>query len=202
MNSFKSKVMFCMIIVCALAVPLIIGTTYAIYTVDEKEQTSTKKVKLTTSNLKVDFIANEYINNTNGRLIKPEEVNDRADFSKFTIKNSDETSNKVKYTISITNIDTTYDEQTKSYPLLCKDFKWRLVSLKDGNETLVEEGTFEGVVSDTLEVTKNSELYLEPGEEITYKLYFWLEETDQVQNHLLNKTFKSKVSVSSVLEES
>ena len=35
MNSFKSKIMFGMLITCALALPLIIGASYAIYTVED-----------------------------------------------------------------------------------------------------------------------------------------------------------------------
>ncbi len=200
MNSFKSKIMFYMLLVCALAVPLLVGTTYAIYTLDDTEQVS-EKVQLTTSNLEVDFIANEYINQTNGRLIKPDEVKERADFSEFTITNSKNTSNNIKYNIVITDIETSYNETTKTYPLMSKDFKWRLVSLNNNEETLVNEGTFEGVTTNTLELTKDLDLSLEPNASITYKLYIWLEETTDVQNQLLNQTFKSRVSINSILEE-
>ena len=199
MNSFKSKIMFTMLIICAIALPLIIGASYAIYTIEDTEPQSEEKVELSTSNLEVNFEANEYITNTNGRLITQEEVQDRADFSLFTISNSENTSNNVKYTISISEIETTYDEKTKTYPLMDKDFKWRLVSLTDSIETLVTEGTFEGVTTGNLEITKDLDLYLKPGEEIKYKLYVWLEETTENQNHLLNRTFKSKISVSSIL---
>lgn len=198
MNSFKSKIMFGMLIVCALCLPLIIGASYAVYTLEDTEQKSEEKVKLTTSNLDVTFEANEYISNTNGRLIKPDEVLERADFSLFTITNSTETSNTIKYNISITDIETTYDEKTKSYPLMSKDFKWRLVEIKE-EETLVKEGTFENVNTSSIELTTDLDLTLEPGEEIKYKLYVWLEETEENQNHLLNRTFKSKISVNSIL---
>jgi len=198
MNSFKSKIMFGMLIVCALCLPLIIGASYAVYTLEDTEQTSEEKVKLTTSNLDVTFEANEYISNTNGRLIKPDEVLERADFSLFAITNSTETSNTIKYNISITDIETTYDEKTKSYPLMSKDFKWRLVEIKD-EETLVKEGTFENVNTSSIELTTDLDLTLSPGEEIKYKLYVWLEETEENQNHLLNRSFKSKISVNSVL---
>jgi len=198
MNSFKSKIMFGMLIVCALCLPLIIGASYAIYTLEDTEQKSEEKVKLTTSNLDVTFEANEYMSNTNGRLIKPDEVSERADFSLFTITNSTETSNTIKYSISITDIETSYDETTKSYPLMSKDFKWRLMSVGEV-ETIVSEGTFEGVETSSLEITNELDLTLEPGEEITYKLYIWLEETEENQNHLLNRSFKSKISVNSIL---
>lgn len=198
MNSFKSKIMFGMLIVCALCLPLIIGASYAVYTLEDTEQKSEEKVKLTTSNLDVTFEANEYISNTNGRLIKPDEVLERADFSLFTISNSTETSNTIKYNISITDIETTYDEKTKSYPLMSKDFKWRLVEIKE-EETFVKEGTFENVNTSSIELTTDLDLTLEPGEEIKYKLYVWLEETEENQNHLLNRTFKSKISVNSIL---
>lgn len=198
MNSFKSKIMFGMLIICALCLPLIIGASYAVYTLDDTEQKSEEKVKLTTSNLDVTFEANEYMSNTNGRLIKPDEVSERADFSLFTITNSTETSNTIKYNISITDIETTYDEATKSYPLMSKDFKWRLMSVGEV-ETLVSEGSFEGVETSSLEITNELDLTLEPGEEITYKLYMWLEETTENQNHLLNRSFKSKISVNSIL---
>ena len=190
--------MFGMLIVCALCLPLIIGASYAVYTLEDTEQKSEEKVKLTTSNLDVTFEANEYISNTNGRLIKPDEVLERADFSLFTITNSTETSNTIKYNISITDIETTYDEKTKSYPLMSKDFKWRLVEIKE-EETLVKEGTFENVNTSSIELTTDLDLTLEPGEEIKYKLYVWLEETEENQNHLLNRTFKSKISVNSIL---
>lgn len=198
MNTFKSKIMFGMLIVCALCLPLIIGASYAVYTLEDTEQQSEEKVKLTTSNLDVTFEANEYISNTNGRLIKPDEVLERADFSLFTITNSTETSNTIKYNISITDIETTYDENTKSYPLMSKDFKWRLVEIKE-EEILVKEGTFENVNTSSIELTTDLDLTLEPGEETKYKLYIWLEETEENQNHLLNKTFKSKISVNSIL---
>lgn len=198
MNSFKSKIMFGMLIVCALSLPLIIGASYAIYTIDDTTSTGEEAVELSTSKLEVNFEANEYIENTNGRLIAPDEVETRADFSLFTIKNSQETSNTVKYSISISDIDTTYDKDLKMYPLMSKDFKWRLMSVKE-TENLVVEGTFENVKTNNLEITKDLDLTLEPGEEITYKLYVWLEATEENQNHLLNRTFKSKISVSSIL---
>ena len=198
MNSFKSKIMFTMLIICALCLPLIIGASYAVYTIEDTKPQSDEKVELETSNLEVDFEANEYIENTNGRLISKDEVNDRADFSLFTIKNKKESSNTIKYSISISNIETTYDKQTKTYPLMSKDFKWRLMSITD-TENLITEGTFEGVTTNNLEITKDLDLTLEPNEEIQYKLYIWLEESNENQNHLLNRTFKSKISVSSIL---
>lgn len=200
MNSFKSKILFGMLITCALCLPLIIGASYAIYTLEDTKTQETEKeeVKLSTSNIEVDFKVNEYIENTNGRLINPEEVETRADFSLFTIKNTNESSNKIKYSISISEIDTTYDKTTKTYPLMSKDFKWRLVSVGE-TENLITEGTFEGVETTTFELTKDLDLTLEPTEKITYKLYVWLEESNENQNHLLNRTFKSKISVSSIL---
>lgn len=198
MNSFKSKIMFGMLIVCALCLPLIIGASYAVYTAEDTEQKSEEKVKLTTSNLDVTFEANEYITNTNGRLIKPDEVLERADFALFTIANSKETSSVVKYNISLSNIETTYNEEMKTYPLMSKDFKWRLVDVTHDDE-LVKEGTFEGVVTNNLEITTDLDLTLNPGEEITYKLYVWLEESEEDQNYLMNNTFKSKITINSVL---
>jgi len=200
MNSFKSKIMFSMLITCALCLPLIIGASYAIYAIQSpEEQTENKEnVELSTSNLEVDFEANEYFENTNGRLISKDEVDTRADFSSFTIKNKKESSNTIKYSINISNIETTYDKKTNTYPLMSKDFKWKLVSVNE-TETLVTEGTFEGVTTNNYEITKDLDLRLEPDEEITYKLYIWLEETNENQNHLLNRTFKSKISISSIL---
>lgn len=200
MNSFKSKIMFTMLIICALCLPLIIGASYAIYTIEspENQNENRENVELETSKLQVDFEANEYIENTNGRLISPDEVETRADFSLFTITNTKESSNAIKYNISISNIETTYDEKLKTYPLMSKDFKWRLVSVSDV-ETFVKEGTFEDVNTNNLEITQDLDLTLEPNEKITYKLYIWLEESNENQNHLLNRTFKSKISVSSIL---
>lgn len=199
MNSFKSKTMFYMLVFCALALPLIIGASYAIYTVEDTEQKSEEKVKLTTSNLEVDFVANEYISNQSGRLIKENEVTERADFSHFTVTNSKNSSNSINYTILISNIETTYDEATKSYPLMSEDFKWRLVRLDGEIESLITEGTFAGVVTDSIELTADSNLTLAPSESATFKLYIWLQESNEVQNHLLNKSFKSKITVNSVL---
>ena len=199
MDSFKSKTMFAMLLICALALPLIIGASFAIYTVDDTKTTSNEKVQLTTTNLDVNFIANEYITNSGGKLIKPEEVKDRADFSLFTIKSSEDTTNTAKYSIAITNIETTYDESTNSYPLMSEDFKWRLARIDGKEEKFVQEGTFSNVETDRLEITDGIELSLEPGEEVTYKLYIWLQEADKPQNDLLNKTFKSRVSITSVV---
>ena len=137
MNSYKSKIMFGMLITLSLALPLIIGASYAIYTIEDTEQKSEEKVNLQTSNLEVEFEANEYITNKNGRLIAPDEVNERADFSLFTIRNSAETSNNIKYSISISEIETTYDETIKKYPLMSKDFKWKLVRITNDLETPV-----------------------------------------------------------------
>ena len=199
MNSYKSKIMFGMLITLSLALPLIIGASYAIYTIEDTEQKSEEKVNLQTSNLEVEFEANEYITNKNGRLIAPDEVNERADFSLFTIRNSAETSNNIKYSISISEIETTYDETIKKYPLMSKDFKWKLVRITNDLETPVSEGTFEGVTTDNLEITNNIDLTLAPNEEVTYKLYIWLEESNENQNHLLNRTFKSKITINSIL---
>ena len=199
MNSYKSKIMFGMLITLSLALPLIIGASYAIYTIEDIEQKSEEKVNLQTSNLEVEFEANEYITNKNGRLIAPDEVNERADFSLFTIRNSAETSNNIKYSISISEIETTYDETIKKYPLMSKDFKWKLVRITNDLETPVSEGTFEGVTTDNLEITNNIDLTLAPNEEVTYKLYIWLEESNENQNHLLNRTFKSKITINSIL---
>ena len=197
MNYFKSKIMFGMIICCALCLPLIIGASYAIYTVDTPIEQNTEKIQLETSNLQVEFEANEYIENSNGRLIKEDEVYDRADFSLFTIKNTKESSSTIKYTISFADIDTDYDETLKTYPLMSKDFKWRLVNIEE--ETLIKEGTFEGITTNNLEITNDLDLMLEPGKTVTYKLYLWLEESNENQNYLLNRTFKSRISVSSIL---
>ena len=117
-------------------------------------------------------------------------------FTSFT--NTEKSSNTIKYNISISEIETTYDEKTKTYPLMSKDFKWRLVNINE-TETLITEGTFEGVKTGNLEITKNLDLTLDPNEETTYKLYIWLEESNENQNHLLNRTFKSKITVNSIL---
>ena len=144
MNSFKSKIMFGMLITCALALPLIIGASYAIYTLEDNEQKSEEKVNITTSNLDVTFEANEYISNTNGRLIKADEVHERADFSLFTVSNSKDSSNNIKYSISISEIETSYDKKTKTYPLMSRDFKWRLFEVKDVDYSK----TYEFILSD------------------------------------------------------
>ena len=132
----------------------------------------------------LETMDNGYINAKNINLIKDYEVSAKAEKGLFIVINRDY-DNQVKYSISLTELNISENLQDK-------DFKWELVSF--GTDNVVASGDFEEAFEENMVLV--SDLILNSRTAHEYELRLWLEETGEIQNHLLNGSFEGKISIS------
>ncbi len=127
---------------------------------------------------------NGFINSSSINLIKQHEISNKAEKSHFIVVNRDY-NNQVKYSVSLA-------ELAISPNLQDEDFKWQLV--KFGTDSEIASGNFQNAKEDVLKIT--DEIILNPRTAHEYELRLWIEETEKIQNHLLEGSFDGKISIS------
>jgi len=208
-DTLKKQKLFFISLIGLVVVSLVMGTTYAYQTLIMNE-TEEREVSIKSGVLDVKFERTNLINNTNMPLLPSYNY---ADYTEFTIDNTNSTEDVV-FKISLSGIEYGYIDNsgtmvsgcrtaTTSLQAACiidENFKYTLVEIIDGNETLVIEGNFGDLA--TTEVELSNYINIAKGGTKIYRLYLWLNETQDNQNHLENTYFKGKLNVTSVFESS
>ena len=132
------------------------------------------------------------------------------DFTEFTVDNTGSNAD-VAFKISLAGIEYGYIDKTdnkneeisgcRTSPESCiidENFKFTIVELVDDKEILKTEGDFRDLA--TTEVALTNYLKIEKGRTKTYRLYLWLNETEDNQNHLENTYFKGKIVINSIFD--
>lgn len=191
MKSDKRNIIISIVfVVCLLLIG--ISATYAFFSRKVIKNGEDSKTNVQTGVLNVDFLTNEYINNSKAELIEDSEIFTKADKSEFTVKESEEsTADNVRYNLYL-DIENISDEFKSEY------VKWALYN--ESNPTSESVALSHGNFKDIGDLTKiklnQTNIELLENETHSYTLYLWLSysETDN-QNELLQKRINVKVSV-------
>jgi len=152
-----------------------IGIGYAYFAA----QGTTISQQITSGNLSVGFNTTNILRTSGLIPIKASDVDSKATLIEFSVQNKGDITGY--FDISLTEL--TIDNELKdSY------FKWRL---QEG-DTVISEGNF--VVADNTKLLQRS-IKIEKTITKNYKLLVWLEESNQDQNHMQNKSLTAKVTV-------
>lgn len=199
----KKRNRFYLILTILFAIFLIIGSSYAYYQIYLKgDDTGIKGTSsqffegiqgleqeiIQLSNGKIKLETTGYINAKNLLLIKPIDIEDKSEKSKFRVTNEDY-DNLILYSISLT-------ELIISQNLQVTDFKWQLFN-HNTSETIVS-GDFTKASTDTF-LLKN-DISIEPRSAHEYELRLWIEENNKDQRYLLNGSFSSKIKIESYIK--
>lgn len=199
----KKRNRFYLILTILFAIFLIIGSSYAYYQIYLKGDDTGIKGKssqffegiqgleqeiIQLSNGKIKLETTGYINAKNLLLIKPIDIEDKSEKSKFRVTNEDY-DNLILYSISLT-------ELIISQNLQVTDFKWQLFN-HNTSETIVS-GDFTKASTDTF-LLKN-DISIEPRSAHEYELRLWIEENNKDQRYLLNGSFSSKIKIESYIK--
>lgn len=181
--SFKFSVRTLVFTISLIAI--VVSGTYAYFSVTTNYATPKEErtTYVTTDYLEVDFVTNEYINNTSLMLIKNEEVSSKADKTTFSISKKDGADYTIKYNIYLTELN--ISDNLKS-----ADFKWDLLQ----NGVSIYSNNFSNAES-----LENYMLSAEPlvlnDDSASYEFRIWLEESSQDQIELLNGEFSAKIAI-------
>ena len=159
---------------------LVLGVTIAYFS--SRGAVTTRSV--TTANIKLD--------------INPKDATIIGNNLSPTDENRRETEGAKKtFTVTTTNEETIYmeinlkdiviDEELK-----VSDFKWELYEGTDSNGTSIASGDFNNV-GGNMNLVKNIEINSNTPK--TYTLYIWIQNTEEDQNAMQEKNFKSKIEV-------
>jgi hypothetical protein len=179
---YKSLIAF------AIILPILVGVSYAYYlaSVSGNYTNATGTVQ---SNIDITLnTANDgYITATNMIPIPVENVATDAEIGTFSVV-SGNNFNKIKYTLSLTNI-------TLSSNLNTSDLKWELYNTD--TSTSISNGNFSGAPSS---ITMKSDILIDANTTTNYQIRIYILETGADQTSLMNGTFSAKVSITSSLE--
>ncbi|MBE6152958.1 MAG: hypothetical protein E7166_01850 [Firmicutes bacterium] len=169
------------VVAVLLLVVVVAGATYAYFSATA----STAQQTIKTAEIDVAFVDGEILRATNVIPIQPSEISAKATELPFTLTNNGQKATTT--TISLTEL--TIDGELKdSY------FKWRLLE----NDVAISEGDFIGVsgerLIDTLTIPAD-------GVERDYKLLVWLQDNNENQNHMQNKSLSARVTVESIIKQ-
>lgn len=165
---------------------LLIGFSYAWYATASPTQ-----IDITTASrgdIKTNFETTEYITTKTGVPIVDADIAISAAKNKFSINASENMALRSNYTISIAEIS--MDQELKT-----GDFKWQL--LKNNSE--VARGDFSDIGDNTTKELYTTGLTLNSNAIDNYELRIWLRENGNDQNSLMNKSFRARVTVKTVL---
>lgn len=156
-----------------------IGYTYSYFS---SKSTSEDKT-ITTGILDIKYTENEegIISANNIVPILEENVKTSATKLNFSITNNGNIN--AKYNIKFTNL--TIDQE-----LANSDFKWAIYT----GDTLVDSGDFTNASTDS-DYILTQDKTLDEGNTTEYTLYIWINETNDNQDSMKEKTFTAKVSV-------
>ncbi len=168
------------LIIIILLTLLLIGLAYAYFS-DTKEVTQ----NITSRLLNIEFEDGEIIRASDLKPLVEKEIEDNATTITFSVVSKDV--DVVYYDISISDI-----EAQLGLKNTC--FKWRLYETTNNENTLLNEGDFNGVDKEKVMV-KDQLIDPKTQEKKSYKLQIWLSETEEDQSELMGLTFKGKVSI-------
>lgn len=198
---FRSMILVLTIAFSAIFVTMI-GTSYAYYVA-----TSDIKINVTTADIDtgvaVLFEQSQYINLNTGIPINEEDINSLASTAVFTINPDNSILSDTEVSINIGIVDIYMDDE-----LMADDFKYRL-SCNDGSRDVV---TFNGSGAEfTSDVIDND--YFKFGslstvldtfdvnKDYTCTLRFWIQESGENQNSLMNKRFHGLIRVNTLFKK-
>jgi len=181
-NSNKMKISI-IISSVLLVVALVVGVSYAYFSSISTSATKT----VTTGKLSLTFDdSTAIINASNISPIARESILTKAVKKEFTITNT--SSDKVFVDITLTNMN--LPEALERY-----DFMWSLYE----EDTNISNGSFNGgYINEDNEVKVGEYQVFDKGEEKTYNLYIWIEETSLDQSDMMNKIFNAKIEASAI----
>lgn len=202
--SFK-KIIFLLTISISSVFLLMLGTSYAYYVSD-----ASVDLNVTTGDFDADvavvFNQSQYINFKTGIPITENEFSEgKASTSEFTLapNNTILSGYEVAVTISLTDIF--IDEE-----LIVDDFKYNLSCNNGTNDfslTSADKGTGEDFTENVLESgdlvlgTISTNDYFDINKIYTCTFSVYLSETNEDQNHLMNKNFSAKIKVNSIFRK-
>ena len=185
-NKEKSSLLYKLLILTAIAVPLIIGSSYAYFlAVIEGTENPTNMTGTSVANFDFDLVTD------NGGYIDASDTVPITDANRTTqgnIGNFKVTTGlnvySVNYSISLTDI-------TISPELKIADFKWELKCTSCANTNNDASGNFSSYTSGDLVLKSN--LVIAPSSEDSYRLIIWLSDNNADQTSLMNKSFRAKI---------
>ena len=185
-NKEKSSLLYKLLILTAIAVPLIIGSSYAYFlAVIEGAENPTTMNGSSVSTFDFNLITDNggYINATDTIPITDANRSTQGNIGTFKVTTGSNVYD-VNYSITLTDI-------IISDPLKISNFKWELVCTSCANTNNNASGNFSTYTSGDL-VLKNN-LVIAPNSEESYKLIIWLSENNSDQTSLMNQSFRAKI---------
>ncbi len=192
MLNIKRQKLFFFSLTGIVVVSLIMMTSFAYQRVQVKyNSNSNNGITLKSGVLDVSFESSEYISSKNMPLLKDYK---NGEYSEFKIDNSNSTED-VSFYIELTELEFTEN-------LIIDEFKYTLIELENNKENVVATGDFSNLSYNDYRLDLNSKVYLdiEKNQSKTYRLYLWLQETENDQNYLENASFKGKIRVTSLFK--
>jgi len=156
---------------------LVIGITFAYFAATG----SADSQRITSGELSIKFTTGNILRTTGLIPIQASEVETKATEINFSVENTGDL--KAYFDVYLSDI-VIAEELKDSY------FKYRLYE----GETVIGEGNFELVGTDKL---LQRSVSIESGVTKNYKVLVWLEESNQDQNAMQNKSLTAKVTVKS-----
>lgn len=147
-------------------------------------KSNTEEQNISTATLSMEFDdSSPFLNAENISPINNEDILTKAAKKSFTVTNTGDIDLTAK--IELSDID--MDEELKN-----SNFKWALYN----GDIKLNEGNFEGLSSNTLELVNN--ISIAQNNPINYTLYIWIQNIDEPQNELQNKKISAIISVSGI----
>ncbi len=190
MISVKRQALFIISLIGIVLTSLTLATTYAYQSTRvDYDENSDRSITVNSGVLDVNFTTSNYVNTDNMPLLKDFLS---ADYIEFTLDNK-KSNVDVSFFIELTELD--FTERLKT-----DDFKYTLTEkLNENKEKTIGTGSFIDLTKENYKLKINNSNYININKNTTktYKLYFWLKETEENQNYLENSYFKSKIKITS-----
>ena len=181
--SFRKFLLIATIII-VIVFAIILGTSYAWYTVSGGS-TDFKSVT-TEADLNIIYAQNKIVKTTTSIPINDSQKEILADANIFTVSTPKELEDyQIILTISLINIK--IDDELKN-----KDFKYELLQ----DNQVIAKGT--GLDFNKKTKILKDNIQINPTKTYTYTLRIWLSESGISQNDLMNKSFQAQIQVDSI----
>ena len=184
-KNIKNKILLAI----AIIIPVIIGFSYAYFlarvVVTNNQPTNISGTAITSFYFDIVTENGGYIDASNIIPIEEEDIDEYANVGTFKAV-SGANSYSISYTISLTDISIPSE-------LITEDFKWELTCTSCSNTNNDANGTFENYTSG--DFTLKTGLIIAPNTEHVYTLKLWIQESDEDQSQIINKTFRAKVKL-------
>lgn len=206
-NEKKIELNYKLLIVFAIAVPLILGTAYAYFlpkiTGDEPSTVTGTVVEgidfeLITPDKNGYINANDLVPINDGKYYEPSEVDEKASKGSFSVKSNVTNGRNLKYSIGISIVE--MDDALKT-----EDFRWRLEKVDASGNVIKTYNDNEkgfGSISSDNTITLTTGIVIAPSATDNYVIKLWISNTnfDQCPSSnesscIINKNFKGKIFV-------